>query len=407
VLEHLLYLRPTGPGNQFHEADMDLSAWERLCDPESAALRKQSKADLVDELQQCRQKVFSLEKDLAKQAKSLEAETACWKREHERTTGRLMEVNLALEAKLRQQSADCKKFKEQVQCYQRKLEHEQWLQMQKEDRIEELESELARLNRQQEDMLLREREYGQRIMRLHVQEFESSRRNDQRMRRLSSMLQGDMASTLGADSEAERDLEQVMTRTVQSLEREFDEIFNLRQERFKQVAEECEAAINRREERFAEVCDQLRFDVFGPQAKPLSRRMGRRSRRPVLVDAEVQTQQRRVAMDDGDPMSLLAASFDSATGGFSARQRRRSVGSPPLPVKRGGGELPVEHIPTPPARQSMVGSREIARMGALLESPPMHQSSGSRRSSIGSKMPQVAPLENAAWLVRRDKVGKQ
>lgn len=312
LIEHICWLRPRSAGCIVGDDSVDLSVWEQVCLPAGAAVSRGSKAELVEELQQCRQRIFQLEKELAKQGRSADAHQARARREHERDSARLLEVNHALEGKLRQQLVEVKGQKEKISDHEQRVKFEQWHIQEKCNRIEELEREVAGHRRKQDDMLVRERAYGRRILDLNLHEFESSCRNDQRIRNLGMALaesdrigidgmrgveSSKKTSPIMMSTQSENHLADLAKETLGRLKRDFDEIFEEREKRFFSIVCSSEAALLDQQAQFEDIREQTYTETFGAVAtrhglsprSPTKKRTVARSTMKEVVDVAVQT----------------------------------------------------------------------------------------------------------------------
>ena len=180
LLEQLQWLRAQDHSQE--DAFLDLESWRRTCGgPERGP--PSSRVALAEELQACRQRMLVLERELEAQAKTAEASASHRQHEHEKATARLLDVNRALEAKLKQRTLDCREVGLSKAHAEGKVQHQRWLAEERAREARGLGEELAKSALMHQDVLAREREYGKRVLRLHVREFESSRKDEQRQRR--------------------------------------------------------------------------------------------------------------------------------------------------------------------------------------------------------------------------------
>lgn len=484
MLEHLALVRGRGTAVALHDNDLDLATWQRVCNTSREQPQKGSREELVEELQQCRQRIFELEKELAMQANSAAGSAARAKREHGQMATRLLNVNHALELKNKMQSNEAKALREQVSELQVRLAHDHWRAGQKDKETLALEEQLARQMRLQDDMLVREKEYGRRILNLHLKEFESTCRNDQRMRTLSRVMSTggqssrrhsgnslvsrqhsrqhspasdtsempDRAERLQRSQSSERPatsqsnekparphstesqskertterseltetyLADLAQKTLETVKVEFEEIFEERQQKFKELVKKCEGALAERQNRFEAMCEQTKREALAAQERVQQQLKGGRGSTPRRqgVNAETQTDagglsSARSSLNATAPPLLGGGhSHEWIEGDLSATTplptSRRDEGLSPLELQlsaRGGKRRgPGSHGGAFPAPLGLPGSapasRTVSRLGAMLAS------AGPRSASATPA--DVPPLDEAAWLVRREQIGSK
>lgn len=311
VLEHLVLLRPQSAAAACHQTDLDLAAWQRVHAAGREHSQRGSREELVEEVQHCRQRIFELEKELAVQANTAAASAARAKREHTQMATRLLNVNRALELKTKQQTHDAKDLRQEVWALEKKLTQEKWRVEQKVEETQKLEDELSKQLRMQDDMLVREKEYGRRILHLHLNEFESTVRNDHRLKTLSSVMNGrtrpasSSPHQAGPDGEPQfssddgrgiwdkaeltaDDLADLSQRTLQGLERDLEGIFEERQRRFKEVVKKYETRLQETQRRFQAICEQTRREAM-LEGQKANTKGGKFAPKRSTVDQEVQT----------------------------------------------------------------------------------------------------------------------
>merc|ERR1712137_1200090 len=138
-----------------------------------------------------------------------------------------------------------------------------------------------RVSLHQEDILVREREYGRRYIKLQQNEFLAQCRTNQRMKKLHRAITGKFDGD-GKKRVTEVDLKELAKRTMDDLEGDFDAILDERQKRFRELTEEREASLERRREH----CERSRDDVVLAQ-RTLQERLQRNG--PAMRSATVQT----------------------------------------------------------------------------------------------------------------------
>mmetsp|Transcript_46789 Transcript_46789/g.100175 ORF Transcript_46789/g.100175 Transcript_46789/m.100175 type:complete len:580 (-) Transcript_46789:45-1784(-) len=282
LLERLVWLRSQEPDGASDNIGFDLAQLELAPANSGTVALRSTKVELVNELQQCRQRIFFLEKDLSKQVRSAEATALRAKREHESTNTRLLEVNHAMGSKLKQQIQENKVINEKLLDYEQRIKFEKWRATEQSDRIEQLEKELAAFKLMQDDMLVREKQYGRRILNLHLHEFESTCRNDQRMRKLGKALAGESKSTeMQAEiQQSETDLANLAQQTLERLKTEFNHIFDERQQRFFEVVRTSGESLQSQQAKLDGLREQTYMDTFGCPSRSFLARS--RKQRPVI-----------------------------------------------------------------------------------------------------------------------------
>lgn len=396
VLEHLTILRPRNAATACHDADLDLADWQRVhaagCDQRT----RSSREELIEEVQQCRQRIFEVEKEFAVQANHAAAQAARAKRDHTQMAARLLNVNRALEVKCKQQAQEAKDLHQQVFDLGLRVTYEQARAEQKDQQTKQLQEELSKQVRMQDDMLVREKEYGRRILTLHLGEFESTVRNDHRLKALSSVMSGrtrteteiDIRTRSGTSSPRAvtatestarhelnaEDLADLAKRTLESLERDFDGIFEERQRRFKEVVKKQEARLQDRQSRFLAICEQTKKDTLVNHGRLSSPKAGKfLAVRRQCVDAEAQT----------EPEARSPMQWESEG------QAGTTHSLPPAPVAKSVTD-PVRH----PVGSTASAGRTGSRLNALIAAGPTPRSekadSGARYRA-GSALAAAAP----------------
>eukprot|EP00927_Polykrikos_kofoidii_P066836 TRINITY_DN62399_c0_g1_i1.p1 TRINITY_DN62399_c0_g1~~TRINITY_DN62399_c0_g1_i1.p1 ORF type:complete len:710 (+),score=120.40 TRINITY_DN62399_c0_g1_i1:156-2285(+) len=237
AFEHLLLLRPASMTEvRRRDGGLDMTAWQQVCAAKDQPTPG-STQELVDELQRCRQRLFDLEKDLATQAKSAEALSNRGKRESDKAVARLLSVNSLLEEKLRSRTEEYHTAVKKCREQSRRIAHYMWVSGDKEARIKALEQDLAKRVLLQEDLLAREREYGRRVIRVQIEEYENLCRHDERIRRLQEIMDGKRDAQGGASCTVrnETDLSELSKKTLAMVMQEFDHFFDNRQARIEGV----------------------------------------------------------------------------------------------------------------------------------------------------------------------------
>jgi hypothetical protein len=245
MLDHLSLTRPRCALSQLHQNDLDLSAWQNVCAHTHRKPQPGSKAELIEELQQCRRQIFDLEKELVTQVKRADASADREKKEAEKVVQRLTIVNQALEEKLRSRTEESRNASDRICDLERRIEHERNLVTDKGKKIDMLQRELSRSTRTQSDLLQRERKYGERILQLRMQEFMSICRDSQRKRLVESALRGEVVSEDMIEQPGEKDLELLAAETLRKVQNEFDEYFEDRERNMIMSVEKAEARISK------------------------------------------------------------------------------------------------------------------------------------------------------------------
>lgn len=277
------------------------------------------------------------------------------KKEADKALQRLLAVNQALEEKLKTRTDESTRSHVRICDLERRIEHGHNVATEKGHKIRMLQEELAKTARMQEDILLRERNYGERMMKLRVDEFQSSLRDSERKKKLEKVIRGEEV-TEDEQSLGEEDLHVLATKTLKRMQTEFTSFFDQREENMKEVAQLCEEQATSQQMMTVEaaletarVPSRVRQSVFGfSNCGPMS------------VDAEVQTEPEQV---------------------FAKRLTLMSEG--PKPGNRGCSPI----------------ASAIASRRSLVVSSPVRQTSGqsghrsvtlSRHGSISSEKPSAA-----------------
>jgi len=271
MLEHLTVLRRgqgrlSAAGGHLDGGDLDLAVLHQVHAAAGKPVRG-SREDLMEEVQQCRKRIFEQQKELEAQAKAAGAGAARAKREHAQKASRMMS---AFENQTKKQTEE---LKAQVSDLVQRVTHEQWRAEQKAQQAKFLEEELAKQARMQDDMLVREKEYGKRILDLHLKEYESTARHDQRIKVMSKVMQEDGSQVTRASTRkveegdnppelTEAAIAELAKRTLEDLQQNFDGIFDKRLTHFKDSVKKSEARLAERQHRVQAVLDQTKKDVL-------------------------------------------------------------------------------------------------------------------------------------------------
>mmetsp|Transcript_19955 Transcript_19955/g.43540 ORF Transcript_19955/g.43540 Transcript_19955/m.43540 type:complete len:621 (-) Transcript_19955:149-2011(-) len=363
ALEHLSILQPRDAQALLHTPDVDLATWNRIHSINDRPAG--SKQELVEELQQCRQQIFNLEKELVRQARVADLLANRGKRESDKAVERLLSVNVALEEKLKQRVEEQKVSSQQLIDLQRRVDHERWLLGEKDAKIADLEDALEGHVRMQEDLLRREKEYGKRLLRVQLQEFEGVCRNNERMRRLQSLMVAEQGVEIEmARDPTQKDVMDLVQTVLQDLEHDLDVLFEERSLRLS-------AAIRR--------CDNMELRTREEKDEGPSRGGTRSSRnKPQVAHALVQT--------DPAPSPPDAASVPSPPS------RPSSVRSPADPHRRRSASAA--------DRGAGSGQRGVSagRRRLLVASPVLQEAEEEVRDRP------LKPHDRAAWYIRRSSV---
>jgi len=244
MLEHLSLLHPQGAQAQLQGSDLDLAAWQHLCTFRGEQPLAGTKQQLVEELQQCRRQIFDLEKELVTQVKVAEAASSREKQECDKTVGRLLCLNAALEEKLKQRTEQYRCSSTRIETLQRQVQHEHLLVEEKSKKVRALEDELSKSGRMQADLLEREREYGNRILKLRMEEYEGMCEDHKRRKHLESVLKGESSDHDTLPVPRKEDLKGLAEETLDGLLSEFATFFEDRQNNLLDLTHQCEDAIN-------------------------------------------------------------------------------------------------------------------------------------------------------------------
>jgi len=261
ALEHCILLRPPAMTASLGERDLDLAAWQRSFAWGVERQPSGRKAELLEELLRSRQRVADLEKDVAAQVKQTELQNL----KRKEVISRFAHENKTLQGQLNELTELHKEANERIVDLERRVRHEQWLSEEKGQQIARLEERLLRLGRTQDDILMREKEYGKRILRLNIKEFQGICHDLTRIDRLERALDGG----LGEDERpevTESHLVDLAQQTLSSLEAEFDAHFDERQRRYEQAAQRCESSL---EERRRD-CEETTKKILTVSCKPSS-----------------------------------------------------------------------------------------------------------------------------------------
>jgi len=271
-----------------------------------------TRKELVEEMQLSKKQLFDIERQMAVQERNAELWAARTKREHEQATSRLFGINKELEEKLRQRTEEHRCSVKRVADLETRIQHEQWLREEMKTRVKKLEDELWKHTRMHNDILLREREYGKRILRLKLKEFEGLCHDEKRLKRLETVISGDAQHAQPVQL-TEAELERLAKETLADLESEFEAFFEERQSQFQELVRRCEAS----------------FDLQRASLE-LSNRMHAAS--GSSQDAERVTST-AAQTDLTFPISMSAGEAFSAAGSSSNRATS-CVGGLPEPLKR-------------------------------------------------------------------------
>lgn len=333
ALEHLTLVRPgCAAVPQNHGESVDFDALQKqgsatAVQRERSVPAPGSKEELIREVHRCRKRVFDLERDFAGQQKITEALTARGKRDLETTEKRLLSVNQALEERLKRRFEDFKEANERAYKLQHRVTHLEWLLQEKDKVAEELKQDNVRLGRKQSDLLLRERDYGKRVLELYVKETASIKRESLRVERLAGALEKipktfERTGTASSTGTMEEDFEACGRDALKRLTAEFDALFDERMQRFEQQTRHMtifeEDADEEEQEDGAQ--PNLNRAVTAPRLGLRSTVGDSRNRRDAITcEASVQTdtQERR---DPRDPRPTRAEAATSPTGAGQASQ---------------------------------------------------------------------------------------
>jgi hypothetical protein len=358
-----------------------------------------------------------LERDFAQQKKITEALTARGKRDLDSTEKRLLGVNQALEERLRRRFEDFKEANERAYKLQHRVTHLEWLLEEKDRVAEELKQDNARLGRKQSDLLIRERDYGKRVLQLYVKETASIRRESQRVERLAGALEKIPGASLertatlersgtSTSSTVEEDFEACGRDALKRLTAEFDALFDERMQCFEQQTRrmtilEVEADEEGAQRNLGEATSPRLRGTHGDSRN-------RRGGTTCEVSVQTDTQERR---DPRDPRPTRAEAATSSTGAGQVLQTVPQL--PQVPQVKDGkrGLTPLRrhtaptghHVRTPsrttPETPQMQSVNELVSSEPVLPNQPTsdgsHQaaSDGCRGEGAGAGMEPAATPE--------------
>eukprot|EP00928_Gymnodinium_smaydae_P063178 TRINITY_DN46844_c0_g1_i1.p1 TRINITY_DN46844_c0_g1~~TRINITY_DN46844_c0_g1_i1.p1 ORF type:complete len:687 (-),score=168.36 TRINITY_DN46844_c0_g1_i1:102-2162(-) len=386
VFEHLVLLRPLGLSTA-HDNDesLDLSALRRICMKPSKRSNNNTKQALIEELQGCRKQIYDLEQDIA-MTQRVSAEIANrGGQEAEKNMARILQVNHSLEEKLKQRTDDWRAARTQVEQLKQRTTHGEWLNQQNVEKIKRLQEELDIRGRMQEDLLAREREYGERMVRAQVSEYEQLVQHDERTRHLNLILQDKRD---GATEEMSKSLDMVagVQKQGEKVLHELQTLFDERQTRIMQSVHE---AVNVTKEK----------DIERLQAELTFARSS--TKRPEVREANTQTEQEEVSEARMLP-KILERKGPKSFRRPSMYVERKSV-KITASVMKTLQQLPVQDISedTPPQGEPKFPAAVAAASGELQKpqapatatptAPPQAVPPGPSTASEASQTPPLGP----------------
>lgn len=307
MLEHLSLTNSHRGQALLQQGDLDLDSWQNVCANAGETPHAGTKAELVNELQECRCRIFDLEKEFLTQSKASAAAANREKRETEKAIQRFLTVNQALEEKLKVRTHSLYESDHRNQDLERRVAHEEALLQEKNKKILRQQQDLERLARKQDDLLLRERKYGERILELRLEEFKSTHRDKQRKTRLVNMIEGKMVSegeddlldSVGEYNEG--DMESLAKRTLLQVTSQFDDFIEEREAKIIHVAKECEAQMALEQTQTLQVLEK---DTHLPHKVRLSIRQ---------------------TLNKGKPGTDVSVQTEASGGALASSQKRGSV----------------------------------------------------------------------------------
>lgn len=253
ALEHVVLTNIKSAPAQLREADMDLNHWQQVAAKKTVT---HSREELLEELQKYRQESFDLEAKMQSLTSTHERILVIERSDAKQALERLLTINSRLETKLRTRTEESREKSRQISELHTKLDYARWLTEKTSAKRDELERESMRWQQLKEDMFIREREYGRRLIRFRVEEVQTILRNNQRAKQMRDLLDGNpAASVVNVDTgEPGQELGRIAKQTIMDLERAFDELLAQRQEQFQEMVMRKERCFQRH---FGELVPEL------------------------------------------------------------------------------------------------------------------------------------------------------
>lgn len=228
---------------------------------------------LIRQLQQCRKRIFSLERELVVQSRTEKEKVSFEKAERANSETRLMEINSQLEERLKARTEELRKAGQKLIEAQRGMDHAKFLLEDKNKQIAKFEYKEQQRLKHEEQHNEREKEYGKRLLRLAIQEDAMQQREKYRLEKLQSFIQGGSQVEDLTDSNADVN----MRSALEKVEDEFEVTFKQRQEKFDAALREYERKVEEKKAQY----NVLNKDLLKAGAQ----------KKTVLIDVGIQAQE--------------------------------------------------------------------------------------------------------------------
>jgi hypothetical protein len=229
---------------------------------------------LTRQLQQCRKRIFSLERELVVQSRTEKEKVSFEKSERAKSETRLMEINSQLEERLKARTEELRKAGQKLIEAQRGMDHAKFLLEDKNKQIAKFEYKEQQRLKYEEDRSEREKEYGKRLLRLAIQEDAMKQREKYRLEKLQSFIKGDEQVEDLSDSNADVN----MRSALEKVEDEFEVTFKQRQEKFDAALREYERKVEEKKAQY----NVLNKDLL---------KAGAHTKKPLMIDMGIQAQE--------------------------------------------------------------------------------------------------------------------
>jgi len=209
---------------------------------------------ITRQLQQCRKRIFSLERELVVQSRTEKEKVTFEKAERAKSETRLMDINSQLEERLKARTEELRKAGQKLIEAQRGMDHAKFLLEDKNRQIAKFEYKEQQRLKHEEQQNEREREYGKRLLRLAIQEDVMKQREKYRLEKLQGFIKGEEQVEDLADSGADVN----MRSALDKMEDEFEVTFKQRQEKFDAALKDYERKVEEKKAQY----DVLSKDVL-------------------------------------------------------------------------------------------------------------------------------------------------
>lgn len=402
MLEHVSLVSRQGADIMLQQSDIDLQSWENVCSAADGQFPPGSKKELLATLQECRGRIFDLEREVVTQSKVSVASANRDKKEFDKSLARLTAVNQALEEKLKSRTSESRAAGQRILDLEQRLSHTQELLQERGAKIQALEAEIARIGRMQDDLLIRERRYGERMLELHVEEFMSVCRDRQRQKQIESTIRGEVSDDRNTDNFLEKDLSKLAEDTLEKVQAQFHGFFEERKQNMYDVVESHEAQIQKKLQS---------MEGFG---KNLQRRLSGQADMRGPVDVAVQTDHvaRSVSKHShqdyspGGARGSKHSCYDQASLRMADIAKRSSIGIIPLFASavlcQRRRSLPVQlpdamsrrmSVRDPPTRQQSAPAQPLSHLGLMQARLPLVGDAERKKYEGASPEPLDALLE--------------